>query len=33
MRPQENGSHYDCEYVELNNSRYGIGICGKRFLI
>ena len=23
-RPQENGSHYDCEYVELNNSRYGI---------
>ena len=22
--PQENGSHYDCEYVELNNSRYGI---------
>ena len=24
IRPQENGSHYDCEYVELNNSRYGI---------
>ena len=24
IRPQENGSYYDCEYVELNNSRYGI---------
>lgn len=24
IRPQENGSHYDCEYVELINSRYGI---------
>lgn len=24
IRPQESGSHYDCEYVELNNSRYGI---------
>ena len=24
IRPQENGSHYDCEYVELNNSRYGM---------
>ena len=24
IRPQENGSHYDCEYAELNNSRYGI---------
>ena len=24
IRPQENGSHYDCEYVELSNSRYGI---------
>ena len=24
IRPQENGSHDDCEYVELNNSRYGI---------
>ena len=24
IRPQENGSHYDCEYVELNNSLYGI---------
>ena len=24
IRPQENGSHYDCDYVELSNSQYGI---------
>lgn len=24
IRPQENGSHYDCEYAELSNNRYGI---------
>ena len=24
IMPQENGSHYDCDYVELTNSRYGI---------
>lgn len=29
IRPQENGSHYDCEYVELNNSRYGIVVSAK----
>ena len=29
IRPQENGSHYDCEYVELNNSRYGIVISAE----
>ena len=22
--PQENGSHFDCDYVELYNGRYGI---------
>ncbi|MDY6221161.1 MAG: glycoside hydrolase family 2 TIM barrel-domain containing protein [Candidatus Alectryocaccobium sp.] len=27
--PQENGSHYDCEYVELNNSRYGIVVSAE----
>ena len=26
IRPQENGSHYDCGYVELNNSRYGMAV-------
>lgn len=24
IRPQENGSHYDCDYVELSSSRFGI---------
>ncbi len=27
--PQENGSHYACEYVELNNGRYGIVASAK----
>ena len=27
--PQENGCHYDCEYVELNNSRYGIVVSAE----
>ena len=29
IRPQENGSHYDCEYVELDNSRYGIVVSAE----
>lgn len=29
IRPQENGSHYDCEYIELNNSRYGIVVSAE----
>ena len=29
IRPQENGSHYDCESVELNNSRYGIVVSAE----
>ncbi|MCB6508503.1 MULTISPECIES: glycoside hydrolase family 2 TIM barrel-domain containing protein [Dorea] len=29
IRPQENGSHYDCECVELNNSRYGIVVSSE----
>ncbi|MGN8739343.1 glycoside hydrolase family 2 TIM barrel-domain containing protein [Bilifractor sp. HCP3S3_D3] len=29
IRPQENGSHYDCEYVELHNSRYGIVVSAE----
>ena len=24
IMPQENGSHFDCDYVELYNGRYGI---------
>ena len=29
IRPQENGSYYDCEYVELNISRYGIVVSAE----
>ena len=29
IRPQENGSHYDCEYVEFNNSRYGLVVSAE----
>ena len=29
IRPQENGSHYDCEYVELNHCRYGIVVSAE----
>ena len=29
IRPQENGSQYHCEYVELNNSRYGIVVSAE----
>lgn len=32
IMPQENGSHYDCDYVELTNSRYGIAaVADDRF--
>ena len=24
IRPQENGSHYDCDYVELTSGQYGL---------
>lgn len=24
IRPQENGSHYDCDYIELSDNRYGM---------
>jgi beta-galactosidase len=24
IRPQENGSHYDCDYVEITSGQYGI---------
>ena len=29
IRPQENGSHYDCDYVELTNGQYGIAAVSK----
>ena len=29
IRPQENGSHYDCDYVELTNGQCGIAAVSK----
>ena len=29
IMPQENGSHYDCDYVELSNQRYGIAVASE----
>lgn len=29
IMPQENGSHYDCDYVELSNLRYGIAVAAE----
>ncbi len=29
IRPQENGSHYDCDYVELTNGQSGIAAVSK----
>ena len=32
IRPQENGSHFDCDYVELSGRQYGLMVTGeKRF--
>ena len=30
IRPQENGSHYDCDYVELTNGQCGIAAVSKK---
>lgn len=29
IRPQENGSHYDCDYIELTNAQYGFAIVSE----
>ena len=29
IRPQENGSHYDCDYVEITSGQYGIAAVSK----
>lgn len=29
IRPQENGSHYDCDYVELGNAQFGIAVVAQ----
>ena len=32
IRPQENGSHYDCDYVEIANAQFGIAaVSGQTF--
>ena len=32
IRPQENGSHYDCDYVEVSNAQFGIAaVSGQTF--
>ncbi len=29
IRPQENGSHYDCDYVELSDGRYSFAVASE----
>ena len=30
IRPQENGSHYDCDYVKLANDRISLNVAGEK---
>ena len=30
IRPQENGSHFDCDFVELSDGQYGIAVGGNK---
>lgn len=30
IRPQENGSHYDCDYVELHNGQFGFAVAAEK---
>lgn len=30
IRPQENGSHYDCDYVEVTNTQFGIAAVSEQ---
>lgn len=30
IRPQENGSHYDCDYVELTNTQFGLAAASEK---
>ena len=29
IRPQENGSHFDCDYVEMSGTQFGIAVAGE----
>lgn len=30
LRPQENGSHYDCDYIRISNDRVRINVAGEK---
>ena len=30
IKPQENGSHYDCDYVELANGQFGMAVAAQK---
>ena len=30
INPQENGSHYDCDFVEITNSQFGIAAAADK---
>ena len=30
IRPQENGSHFDCDYVEIANAQFGIAAVSQQ---
>ena len=30
IKPQENGSHYDCDYVELSNGQFGMVVAAQK---
>ena len=33
IRPQENGSHYDCDYVEVADGQSGLAATGRAFSV
>ena len=33
IRPQENGSHYDCDYVEVTYGQSGLAVTGRAFSV
>lgn len=30
IMPQENGSHFDCDYVEIVNGQYGMAVASEK---
>ena len=33
IRPQENGSHYDCDYAEVTDGQSGLAVTGRAFSV